>query len=128
MKNNYLLGRSGENIAKNYYLNNGYNLIRTNYNVYSKYSRGRQGEIDLIFTKKNLLVIVEVKSRDSQKFGNPLLQITSKKLNLMQKSYQVFIQKNQNFKTFKARFDLCTIENGNLSVLKNAFSFDNFVY
>lgn len=62
--NTKLLGKKGEDLAIEYYLQKGYQLITRNY-------RYRRGEIDLIFEKSKCLVFVEVKLRKHLTFGHP---------------------------------------------------------
>ncbi|NJL96700.1 YraN family protein [Candidatus Gracilibacteria bacterium] len=121
--NNYILGNKGESLTKDHYIKNGYKLVSSNFDYYKKKGKGRQGEIDLIFTKNNILVIVEVKSRNNLKFGHALEQIDHRKLNYIQKSYSYFLLKNPKYSKHFARFDAATLQNGELQIIKNAYSF-----
>lgn len=71
---NIVLGKAGENIAKEYLMTLGFEIIDTNWH-YSKNS-----EIDIIAKDKNTLVFVEVKTRSSLNFGHPFEAIDSKKV------------------------------------------------
>ncbi len=64
MKDNKKLGSFGERMAARYLQRKGYRLIESNY-------VGRYGEVDLIVSKGNLLVFVEVKTRQTTKYGSP---------------------------------------------------------
>lgn len=58
------LGDWGEQQAKEYLIDNGFNVLAENW-------RFRHGEIDLIARKGNFIHFVEVKTRKSNTFGQP---------------------------------------------------------
>ena len=67
------LGRRGENLAASHLIATGYEVVERNW-------RCRLGEIDIIATKDDELVFVEVKTRSSVAYGHPLEAITVRKL------------------------------------------------
>ncbi|HET9946552.1 MAG TPA: YraN family protein [Patescibacteria group bacterium] len=67
------IGKAGENIAAEYLKKHGYKILERNF-------QGKQGEIDIISIKDNVLVFVEVKTRRSVQFGTPLEAIRHAKL------------------------------------------------
>ncbi|MEN8816150.1 MAG: YraN family protein [Nonlabens sp.] len=58
------LGNEGEEIAALHLLKTGYDILIRNY-MYQK------GEVDIIARKKDVIVIVEVKTRSTPEFGDP---------------------------------------------------------
>ena len=58
------LGKQGEQVAVDYLLEKGYEILERNY-------QARKAEIDIIAKKDNWLIVVEVKTRTSIDFGNP---------------------------------------------------------
>ncbi len=66
------LGKNGEKAAVAYLARNGYQIIETNWRC------GRK-EIDIIARKGDLIIIVEVKSRRTNYFGEPEEAVTLKK-------------------------------------------------
>ncbi len=70
---NKRLGDFGEAVAAQYLKDRGFSILETNY-------RTRSGEIDLICMDKNTLVFVEVKTRNSDKFGHPSEAVDEVKL------------------------------------------------
>ena len=72
--NNRSKGAKGEKIACDYLLKNGYKILETNYH-YSKFA-----EIDIIASKNNVLIFVEVKARSTLNYGHPLEAISPNKL------------------------------------------------
>ena len=66
-------GKCGEDLASAFLQNKGYKIIERNFRF------GRNGEIDIIAKKDDLVLFVEVKNRSSEKFGGALYSINSKK-------------------------------------------------
>lgn len=72
------LGASGEELAAQLLLKRGYCLLARNLRL-------RLGEIDLLFLDGQTLVLVEVKTKISRRFGRPAEMITAhKRLKLRQ--------------------------------------------
>lgn len=57
-------GKEGEDVAANYLIQKGYEIIERNY-------RHQRSEIDLIVRHQSFLVFVEVKTRSTHAFGHP---------------------------------------------------------
>ncbi len=71
--NNRQLGAKGEQIACDYLVKNGYEIIERNKH-FSKFC-----EIDIIAKYKKKLVFVEVKTRSTNNFGTPFEAISKTK-------------------------------------------------
>ncbi len=78
------LGVKGEELAVEYLINHGYNIVKRNY-------RYLKAEIDIIAQKETVLVGVEVKTRTSDFFGNPQDFISKKKIKLLVTALDHFI-------------------------------------
>ena len=70
---NKALGNKGEEIASSFLVEKGFELLKRNYRIY------RVGEIDIIAKKENLIIFVEVKTRNINHFGGALYSITQRK-------------------------------------------------
>ena len=112
------LGKKGEEHAKNYLQQKGFSILHTNW-------RFGKDEIDIIAIdkEKNQLVIVEVKTRMSDYFGEPEIAVTKAKQKFLIRATEVFImQKNIEQET---RFDVIaiTVVSGKfkLNHIENAF-------
>lgn len=94
------LGKQGEDIAEHLLQEKGYDILERNW-------RWRKNEIDLIATKENILVFVEVKSRRDSIFGNPEDAIDMPKIRRTVTAAEAYIKK----KKFdgKVRFDVISI-------------------
>lgn len=73
--NNRELGNKGEDLACEYLIKNGYEILERNKH-FSKLC-----EIDIIAKYKNKIVFVEVKTRKTNAFGAPMEAITKTKYN-----------------------------------------------
>lgn len=62
-------GKEGEQEAREFLISKGYNLVDANY-------RYQHCEIDLVVTKNDWLIFVEVKTRTGSAFGPPEVFVT----------------------------------------------------
>ncbi|HNX28566.1 MAG TPA: YraN family protein [Syntrophomonadaceae bacterium] len=95
------LGRQGESKAAEYLTQQGYKVIARNYHT-------RFGELDIICTKGNDMIFVEVKTRTSLKFGYPEEAITYKKTEHLKKAALIYMS-NMNRPFGEMHFDVITI-------------------
>lgn len=94
------LGQNGEKIAIEYLRKKGYNILETNW-------RFGSDEIDIIAKDKDFLVIIEVKTRSTNVFGEPEIAVTKQKQKFLIRAAQNYIIKNNiNEET---RFDIIAI-------------------
>ncbi len=95
------LGKVGEQLAADYLLRKGYTILKRNY-FYDK------AEIDIIAQKEeNTLVIVEVKTRNSDFFGDPQEFVTKGKIKNLVKAANEYIISNDL--DVEVRFDIIAI-------------------
>jgi putative endonuclease len=118
---NVEIGQLGEELVTKMYVEDGYELITTNFNYYMS---EKVGEIDIILVKENRLYLVEVKTRTSEAFGDILSQITKKKLRCVYKSYLGFVKKNTKFQNYFVQFDVATVLGDKVDIYPNAVSFE----
>lgn len=94
------LGKLGEQLAVDFLIKNGYEIKEKNW-------RFRKAEVDIIAQKENTLAIIEVKTRSTDFFGNPQDFITPKKINLLVKAIDEYV--NTNDLNVDVRFDVIGI-------------------
>lgn len=70
---NTVLGARGEQAVADWYQARGFEVVDRNW-------RSSTGEIDLVVKDSNLVVVCEVKTRTSERFGSPAESITRAKL------------------------------------------------
>jgi len=109
-------GKLGEQKAVDFLVENGYEIKYKNY-------RYLKAEIDIIAQKKNVLAIVEVKSRSSDFLENIAETVNKKKINLLVLATDYYVTENDL--DVDVRFDIITIlkkgKQFQLEHLKNAF-------
>jgi putative endonuclease len=85
---NQKIGKWGENVAAEYLMERGYNLVARNF-------RTPYGEIDIIAEKDGLTIFVEVKTRTSSSLGPPEISVTPRKQEHMLAAGEFYAQKNE---------------------------------
>ena len=94
------LGKIGEDLAVQYLMDKGYKILERNW-------RNRHKEIDIIAQVGKELVIVEVKTRKSNAYGEPDLAVTKQKQRLLIYAANAYIYRyNLDINT---RFDIISI-------------------
>jgi len=93
-------GKEAEDMAANFLVQQGYEIVARNY-------RYRRSEIDLIIRKDNWLIFVEVKMRSSNAFGYPEEFVDYKKAkNIVYGAEQYTFENDYNG---NVRFDVVAI-------------------
>lgn len=94
------IGKWGEDIATEYLVVKGYDIVERNWRL-------EHLEIDIIARNGQRVVFVEVKTRSKAEDADPLLVITKKKLNNLVRSANAYMRLyNMNF---TAQFDIIII-------------------
>ena len=93
-------GKQGEEIAVNYLIEKGYEILERNW-------RNRHKEIDIIAKDGKELVIVEVKTRKSNNYGEPDLAVNKQKQRLLIYAANAYIFRNNL--DINTRFDIISI-------------------
>lgn len=94
------LGRTGEEIATKHLRDHGYTIREANW-------RFGKDEIDIIAETDNYLVVVEVKTRTSNYFGEPEVFVNQAKQRFLVRAAQAYIEKNNIEK--ETRFDIISV-------------------
>ena len=105
------LGKLGEEMAVEFLRKHGYTILQTNYTF-------QKAEIDILAQKENTLAVVEVKTRSSLDFGLPQDFVKSKKIQLLVKAVDAFV--NEKDLDMEVRFDIIAInKEGNSFVIEH---------
>lgn len=104
MPNNTEKGLKGEEIAIKFLLNKGYAILEKNW-------RHQHLEIDIIASINKTLVIVEVKLRANNYYGNPEDFVTKSKQKKIIKATDFYVKENNIF--WEIRFDVISIIENN---------------
>lgn len=94
------LGKIGEQLAIDYLIDNGYQILERNY-------RYIKAEVDIIALKENVLIAVEVKTRTSNYYGNPEDFVSKKKIKLLVTAVDYYVVKRNL--DVNVRFDIIAI-------------------
>ena len=87
--------------------------------------RGRGGGIDLIMKDGQTIVFVEVRFRQSSRFGGAAASVTlAKQQKLLQTAHLWLARHNGSFDTVDCRFDVVAFTGNAIDWLKNAFGED----
>ena len=122
MAQHNILGKAGEDMACQFLLENGYEILERNWTW-------RKLELDIIARKDNSLIIAEIRTRSSDVYGEPEYQsmmiklIYEKPLGRIINAADVYIKKNMI--DLDVRFDIISItgQNGNFKIkhIEDAF-------
>jgi len=94
-------GQTGEDIAAQFLVSRDYEIVERNY-------RWRQGEIDLIARKDQVLVFVEVKTATTINFGAPESWVDDRKQAQIGKAAMHYLQQNE-VEDVDCRFDVIAV-------------------
>ena len=100
MSKQHFLGKTGEADAIAHLTSKGYTIAARNY-------RFDRAEIDIIALKDQLLVVVEVKTRSSHQWGNPIEFLKPAQIRRLVKAADHYITVNDL--DVEVRFDVITI-------------------
>lgn len=121
MSQHLKLGKRGEEIAAEFLLQNNYEIIQQNF-------KAQNYELDIIAKKDNILIFVEVKTRNNNYFGEPEESVNHKKEKHITKASELFMNNYDDF--IDIRFDIIAIilQDGNVKIkhIEDAFSPKNF--
>jgi putative endonuclease len=110
-------GEASEALAARMLRKRGYRIVETNY-------RTHLGEIDIIARDGDTIVFVEVKARQSERFGGPKWAVTPRKQRKIS-MVALYYLKTTGQGQAKARFDVVSIRAAPLrpevEIIRNAF-------
>lgn len=97
------IGSSGEIRALNYFKENGFEIVETNF-------RCRSGEVDLIVSKDEVLVFVEVKTLLWGNLEVLARELNSEKQKRILETSKYFLSKHRQYSNSFVRFDVVVID------------------
>jgi putative endonuclease len=107
------LGDAGEARAADWYRSRGYRIEARNW-------RCREGEIDLVASRRGVLVVVEVKTRRTDRYGTPAAAVTRAKQQRLRTLALRYLEAS-GARPRAIRFDVVAILGDRLEVLEAAF-------
>ena len=110
------LGKKGEQLAVDFLIENKYEIVERNY-------RFDKAEVDIIARKRDILAIVEVKTRSTADYGNPQDFVKPKQIKNLVKAVDEYVTINDL--DVEVRFDIIAIvkekRDYNIEHLENTF-------
>lgn len=110
-------GKQSEALASHYLKLKGYRILESNY-------RNRIGEIDIIAREGAALVFIEVKARQTGRYGSPKNAVTPAKQAKISNTALAYLKATGQLNA-KARFDVVAIDARydppDIELVKNAF-------
>jgi putative endonuclease len=107
------LGDYGEALARRVYEQAGYEVLAQNW-------RGRAGEIDLVLERDGCVVVCEVKTRATERYGVPAEAVDwRKQRRLRTLAVEFLAERKPSCRT--VRFDVVSIVSGRLHIIEEAF-------
>lgn len=110
------IGKKGEELAASYLREKGYEILSRNY-------RFKKSEVDIICSKNDLLIFVEVKTRSSLKYGQPEVFVSLNQQKAIIRAAEEYLLETDWKQDL--RFDIISIfmkkEDAEIEHLKDAF-------
>lgn len=110
------LGAKVEQAVKQYLVAHGFEILEMNY-------RCRQGEIDIIAREQEYYVFIEVKYRNSTKYGLPQEAVGTSKQRRICKAAQYYLYSHNLNEFTPVRFDVAAVLVNKITYYKNAFKY-----
>lgn len=107
-------GAHAEQLALEHLQAHGLQVLERNYRV-------RGGEIDLIAKDGEVIVFIEVKERNSSRYGTALEAVTPRKAELIRRAALQYIVTTFQRDDLFCRFDVIAVDAGMLEWHQNAF-------
>jgi putative endonuclease len=109
-----LLGRDGEDRAAAHYEAAGYRVLDRNW-------RCPEGELDLVLVRDRVLVVCEVKTRSSTRFGSPLEAVDRTRQRRLRRAASAWLTQHGDVRPATIRFDVAAVIGGRVQVVEAAF-------
>jgi len=108
------IGQSAEDSAVEFLRSRGLTVLLRNY-------RGKVGELDIVARDESTLVVVEVRTRSSDRFGGAAASVDSRKQTKIRRAAALLVQRRRDLAALPVRFDVIAIGPKGLEWIKHAF-------
>jgi putative endonuclease len=107
-------GSRAENSACAFLESQGFTIVARNF-------LRRVGELDIVARQADLLVVAEVRTRASERFGGAAASIGYAKQRRIVATAGLFLQQHRELSRCRVRFDVLILRDGEIEWLKHAF-------
>jgi putative endonuclease len=108
------IGKNAEDAAVAFLEAHGLTILLRNY-------RGKVGELDIVARDAHTLVVVEVRSRTSDRFGGAAASVDSRKQTKIRKAAALLIHARRDLPRLPVRFDVIAMKGNQIEWIKQAF-------
>jgi putative endonuclease len=114
-----LLGRAAENIAADFLRVQGLEILERNY-------LRRVGELDIVARERDVLVIAEVRTRSSDRYGGAAASVDPRKQQRLIRTASQLLQQRRDLSQLRVRFDVVVVSKmdagcGRVEWIRHAF-------
>jgi putative endonuclease len=107
-------GALAENTAAAFLEAQGFTIVARNF-------LRRVGELDIVARQGDLLIIAEVRTRASDRYGGAAASIGPAKQRRVAAAAALFLQRHRELARCRARFDVLIVRDGRVEWIKHAF-------
>lgn len=107
-------GTLAENSAAAFLESQGFIIVARNFLM-------RVGELDVVARAGELLVVAEVRTRASDRFGGAAASVSRSKQRRITATTALLLQRRPDLRRCRVRFDVIVVRDGSVEWLKHAF-------
>jgi putative endonuclease len=108
------IGKNAEDTAVTFLEAHGLEVLLRNY-------RGKVGELDIVARNERTLVVVEVRTRASDRFGGAAASVDWRKQAKIRKTTALLIQQRKDLGDLPVRFDVIAMRGNRIEWIQHAF-------
>jgi putative endonuclease len=109
------IGQAAEDAAVAFLESQGLEILYRNF-------RRRAGELDIVARHSDELIIVEVRTRSSEKFGGAAASVDFRKRAKLRRAAALLLQQRKDLAALRVRFDVVAIGPAGIEWIKHAFT------
>ena len=109
------IGQAAEDAAVVFLESQGLEILYRNF-------RRRAGELDIVARHGDELIIVEVRTRSSEKFGGAAASVDFRKQAKLRRAAALLLQQRKDLAALRVRFDVVAIGPAGIEWIKHAFT------
>ena len=109
------VGHAAEDAAVAYLISRGIEIVVRNF-------RRKLGELDVVARERDTLIIVEVRTRASNRFGGAAASVDYRKQVKLRRTAALFLGQNKDLARLGVRFDVVAVTPTGIEWIKHAFT------
>jgi putative endonuclease len=109
------IGRAAEDAAVAFLISRGIDIVARNF-------RRRLGELDVVARERDTLIIAEVRTRASNRFGGAAASVDYRKQVKLRRAAALFLEGRGDLARLRVRFDVIAVTPAGIEWIKHAFT------